>query len=177
MISVVIAAIVAAIPISYFAGLVPITVYSDGLSPVFEEAELMERNERVVHGTIVDLDTSVVFPDGGNNMKTPYVFSIWTLEVEDAVKGIEEQTIQFKTSGGTYRNIVHHSESPSFELGEEVIVFLTKDPDSVWGDSYYLTGIESGVFKIDPNGNARNELRDIAINAEQFKNTLRSIEP
>lgn len=172
----IIVSIVVILPALYFTGIVPVKVTSDGLSPVFDEAELMERSILAIHGSIVDVDTEVVFENNGDII-SPYVFSIWTIASIDTIKGTEQEKIQFKTSGGTYRNIVHHSHSPSFEIGDEVIVFLSKDPDSVWGNSYYLTGIASGVFEIDANDNATNKLRDVTVNVEQLKNTLRSFEP
>lgn len=165
------------IPGMYYNGYVPIDVNSAGLSPLMLEDELYDKSVLILEGTLVDQKTELTFVKNGE-IDQPYVFTTWTLKTEDTVKGAANGLVEFKTTGGTYKNIVHEDiESTPLELGEHVIVFLSKDPPgSQWGDSYYLTGIESGLFKVDSQGNAKNELRDLTVKATDLKVQLRSLE-
>ena len=54
-----------------------------------------------------------------------------------------------------------------------VIVFLTKDTGSIYKDNYYLTGIESRVFKTKDRL-VTNDYTNSSHDADSFKSSLRS---
>lgn len=173
------------VPGLYFTGNIPMTVQSEGFAHIMGPEEAYNKSIIVAEGTIIREKTELTFVENGIH-QVPYVYTTWTLETSDVIKG-EGKKIKFKTSGGTYNKIEHISLSgPHFEKGQEVIVFLSKDPPgTMWGDSYYLTGIASGLYKITPEGTnglvsepakVYNELRDVEVNLSELKNQLRSLE-
>ena len=166
-----------AVPGMYYNGYIPVGVHSAGLSPLMLEDELYSKSSLILEGTLIDKTTELSFVKNGE-IDTPYVFTTWTLLTKDTIKGVQSEKVEFKTSRGTYKNIEHvNLESLHMELDQDVIVFLSKDPPgSQWGDSYYLTGINSGLFKIDSEGNAKNDLRDVTVKVDELKTQLRSFE-
>ena len=71
-------------------------------------------------------------------------------------------------------NIVHESmHDTELNKGDDVIVFLTKDTDSIYKDHYYLTGIESGIYKIS-DGFATNGYVKSSYDVDSLKSSLRS---
>ncbi len=102
------------------------------------------------------------------------MYTTWALLTKDFIKGTPADKVEFKTSGGTYKNIEHvNFDSPQMELGDRIFVFLSKDPPGTrWENPYYLTGVSSGIFVVDSDGNARNELKDMTVNISDLKSTL-----
>jgi len=160
----------------YYNGYIPSTVQSYGFSPVFDETELMEKSLISVEGRIVGQETELEFIRNGP-IDQPYVWTTWTLKTVDKVKGNPPEFIEFKTSGGKYKNIEHITSGPEIKMGQKVLVFLSKDPDSQYGDAYYLTGISSGLYEIDSKGNAKNKMKGTSENIEQLKGKLRTVGP
>ena len=58
-------------------------------------------------------------------------------------------------------------------VGDDVIVFLAKDPDSIYIDYHYMVGIESGIYKID-DGMAKNDYVKSSYDANSFKDALKN---
>lgn len=162
---------------SYYTGHLPVTVSSTALSPIYDDAELYSKSILVVHGTLTDQQTELTFVKNGN-IGAPYVYTTWTLLINDILKGSPtSEKIQFKTSGGTYKNVEHQIfDQIHMDTGDELFVFLTKDPDSQWGNSYYLTGSQSGIYTVDEKGRAYNELKDINSNLNELKTLIHSFE-
>ena len=160
----------------YYTGYIPVTVDSSSLSPMYDEAELHSKSILAVEGILTDRQTDLTFVKNGN-VDAPYVYTTWTLRVTDILKGLpDSEKIQFKTSGGTYKNVEHQIlDKIHMDVGDNVLVFLTKDPDSQWGDSYYVTGIQSGIYTIGNGVQAYNDLRKIDINLDELKTSIRSM--
>lgn len=172
--TIIIPSIVAAIlllPGLYFGGIMPLESGTIVLSPAFDIDELMKRSERTVEGTLVD-DRSYVEWYVSGNIAVPHVYTVWTLETTDSIKGEDTKTVEFVVDGGSYNNIkqtgLHETE---LNRGDKVIVFLSRGSDGVYGDNYYLTGVESGVYKIE-NGQARNSFMNTSYNVNSLKTSL-----
>lgn len=163
------------VPGLYYTGYIPVTVNSSSLSPIYDEAKLHSKSILVVEGTLIDRQTDLTFVKNGN-VDAPYVYTTWTLLITDTLKGLSDsEKIQFKTSGGTYQNIEHKVlEKIHMGIGDKILVFLTKDLDSQWGDSYYITGIQSGVYTID-GVRAYNDLKKVDIALDELKTSIRSM--
>ena len=58
--------------------------------------------------------------------------------------------------GGQVDNLKTVSElDATFELNEKVLFFVAgPEPESIWGDSYYVAGLEHGKYKLE-NGKAK----------------------
>ena len=193
-----------AVPSLYYNGYIPITNQSMGLSPNMDKPELYSKSTLALEGTITGQTTEVTWVKNGNIdsphtfttwaftwafltfsnwpldvpvLHIPYVYTTWTISTKDFIKGTPTDIVEFKTSGGTYRNIEHvNFDVPQIELGDHVLVFLSKDPPGTrWGNSYYITGVQSGIFFVDSDGNAKTELQDMTVNIDDLKSTLRSM--
>ena len=163
------------LPGMYFGGIIPITVVTQAWSPVYSNEKLVEYSEMVMHGTLVDSSSYVEWHVSGN-MAVPSVYTVWSLQQSESIKGQDFKTVDFVVNGGTYSNIVHKSmHDTELNKGDVVIVFLTKDTDSIYRDHYYLTGIESGIYKIS-DGVATNSYVKSSYDVDSLKSSLRSFD-
>ena len=165
-------AVVLVLPGMYFGGIIPMSVVTESYSPVFSNEELAEYSGTIVHGTLADSSSYVEWRVSGS-VAVPSVYTVWTLEQIESFKGEGSKTVDFVVDGGTYNNIVQKAmHDTELNKGEEVVVFLLKDTDSVYKDNYYLTGIESGIYKIK-DGFATNSYVKSSYDADSLKEFLR----
>ena len=161
------------LPGMYFGGIIPITVVTQAWSPVYSNEELVEYSEMVMHGTLVDSSSYVEWQVGGN-VVVPSVYTVWSLQQSESIKGPDFKTVDFVVNGGAYNNIVHDAmHDTELNKGDDVIIFLTKDTGSIYRDHYYLTGIESGIYKIS-DGLATNSYVKSSYKVDSLKKSLRS---
>ena len=68
-------------------------------------------------------------------------------------------TITVVIQGGETDTTKYVSDSsPEFTIDEKVFVFVAgKEPDSIFGDNYYVAGLEQGKFNLDEEGMAINK--------------------
>ena len=162
-----------ALPGMYLGGVIPMSVVTEVYSPLYSNENLVERSELVVHGTLLDSISYVEWYVSGS-VVVPSVYTVWTLQQSESIKGQDFRTIEFVVDGGTYNNIVQKSmHDTELSKGDNVIVFLSKDADSIYKDNYYLTGIESGIYKIT-DGVARNNYVKSSYDVDSLKGSLRS---
>ena len=149
------------------------SVVTETYSPAYNNEQLVEQSELVMQGILGDSRSYVDWEVSGN-IAVPSVYTVWDLQQIEFIKGPDFKTIEFVVDGGTYNNIVHKS-MPDTELnkGDDVIVFLSKYPDSVYKDNYHLTGIESSVYKIQ-DGLATNSYVKSTYDVDSLKAALRS---
>ena len=92
------------------------------------------------------------------------VFSDVVVKVKEDLNGLyDKKEISVRIEGGTVDNLQTISEvTAEFEVGEKVLFFVAdKDPDSMWGDNYYVAGGYLGKYSLDDNGNAhRDKIND-----------------
>ena len=104
------------------------------VSGLQQREELVEYSEMVMHGTLVDSSSYVEWHVSGN-AAVPSVYTVWSLQQSESIKGPDFKTVDFVVNGGTYNNIVHESmHDTELNKGDDVIVFLTKDTDSIYKD-------------------------------------------
>ena len=166
-------AVVLVLPGLYLGGAIPMSVNTEAWSPVYTNEELAGYSDVIVHGTLTDSYSFVEWYVSGN-VAVPSVYTVWTIEHSETFKGEDHAKTEFVVNGGTYNNIVQDvMHDTEMNVGDDVIVFLTKDPDSVYKDHYYMVGIESGIYKID-DGMAKNSYIKSSYGADSFKETLRN---
>ena len=90
-----------ALPGMYFGGIIPMTVVTYGWSPVYSNEELVEYSEMVMHGTLVDSSSYVEWHVSGN-VAVPSVYTVWSLQQSESIKGPDFKTVDFVVNGGTY---------------------------------------------------------------------------
>ena len=160
---------------AYFGGIIPLTATTYSSSPAYDDETLYQTSLIVVEGTLVE-DSSHVEWHVSGNYAVPSISTVWSLQQNELFKGQDLDIVEFIVDGGTYNNMVHHAmHSTELNRGDDVIVFLSKDADSIYKDNYYLTGIESGVFKIK-DGLASNEYTGSSHDADSFRSSLRSFD-
>lgn len=167
-------AVVLALPGLYLGGAIPMSVHTEAWSPVYASEELAKYSDLIIHGTLTD-SYSYVEWDVSGNVAVPSVYTVWTIEHSEAFKGGTGDKTEFVVNGGTYNNIVQHAmHKTELNKGDDAIVFLAKEPDSIYGDRYYMVGIESGIYKISDD-KATNDYVKASYDADSFKETLREL--
>lgn len=62
----------------------------------------------------------------------------------------------------------------SFEEGEHVLVFVAgPEPESIWGDNYYVAGMLTGKYTIDDFGKAEKQLDPEKKNESDLKDEIK----
>ncbi len=97
----------------------------------------------------VSKTTSDMYKD--NMHSSIKVFNDITLDVEQELTNTyNDKQITFRTLGGSIVGIEADTiPSTKVNVGDRLLVFLAdKEPDSIWGDNYYVMGLTDGIFKI-----------------------------
>ena len=88
------------------------------------------------------------------------VFTDVVIAVNEDLKGeYQDPLITIRVDGGeTDIEIVVHESAPVFKVGEMVLIFVgDKEPDSIYGDNYYVAGQYQGKYSIQESGFAANK--------------------
>ena len=166
--------IVLALPGLYLGGAIPMYVNTESWSPAYTTEDLVEYSDLIIHGTLTDSYSYVEWYVSGN-VAVPSVYTVWTIEHSETFKGDADDKTKFVVNGGTYNNIVQDvMHKTELNKGDDAIVFLTKEPDSIYKNHYYMVGIESGIYKISDD-NATNSYVKLSYDADSFKETLRTL--
>lgn len=87
--------------------------------------EMIQEAEVIVHGRVVRSDVRVAIDDG---QMVPHTFT--TIEVTEWLAGEGGETVQLRELGGTFHGVTHHiAGTPSYAIGDEVVVFLERRED------------------------------------------------
>lgn len=111
-------------------------------------SELSRSATAIVRGTV--LSATPQWADGRRRIET-----VVSVEVRQALKGEVGRTVSFKVPGGDmgrYRSVM--IGAPSFQSGEEVILFLGAQPPAL----PHLLGLGQGVYRVqrdERSGEAR----------------------
>ena len=109
------------------------------------------------------------------------ILTSYTIEVDEAIKGQSLQTFELTTIGGKIGDLeLHVSGMPSFEKGENIVVFT--EPS---GPYQVVLGLGQGKFTIE-NGQVSNNISDLSfpdgrpgrslkLPVETFKTQIRNI--
>jgi hypothetical protein len=125
---------------------VPYSIHATVLLPI-EFRELVTSAPVIVHGQVVDIRSEWV--DGRRAVET-----FVTVEAAEYLKGKLGEQVTFKVPGGRvgrYRTVF--VGAPSFEKGDEVVLFLKAE-----GPSFpFIIGLSQGVFRVvtDPGSGRR----------------------
>ncbi|MBS1268836.1 MAG: hypothetical protein MAG458_01570 [Nitrosopumilus sp.] len=131
-----------------------------GSMPAYTLEELASGTKYAIIGTVKQITPIAV--ESERMQQT--IFSDVVVKVKEDLNGLYDQKeISVRIQGGTIDNLQTISEpSAEFEVGEKVLFFVAdKEPDSMWGDNYYVAGGYLGKYKLDDNGNAhRDKIND-----------------
>lgn len=139
--------IVALLPIAFFGGLIPLTIESHGSTPLFTVEELTEKTQVIVMGTVISSSSELVHLDG--EISKPIIFTKYLVKPDNFIKGTDKSDVlEVKVIGGKHNTMEHLSEYTQFEKNERVLLFLNKEPHTRYGNSYYISGVDQGAYKI-----------------------------
>lgn len=133
----------------------PITIHEYGTLPYYPMEFLAQKSVYVIKGTVAE--TKPV-PTTFNEFGSPQIYTDVVLNVEeDLHKKYTDKQITIRMRGGISENYKIVSDSaPTFNVGENVLIFVAdKEPQSVYGDNYYVAGLKLGKYSIS-DGIAHN---------------------
>jgi len=151
----------------------------------FSLSDLAKKSESIVHARVVDQTSSW---DQGHKEIYTYI----TLNVLDPVKGgprsddakgaKHETTITIRQLGGTVDKLISYVPGmPSFQKGEEVVLFLSKKDSAGYP---WVMGLQQGKYTVTTDANGmkyvRNDvdgLRTLAGNGKTSEATVSSQQP
>jgi len=131
-----------------------------GSMPAYTLEELASGTKYAIIGTVKQITPIAVETERMEET----IFSDVVVKVKEDLNDLYDQKeISVRIQGGTVDNLQTISEpSAEFEVGEKALFFVAdKEPDSMWGDNYYVAGGYLGKYKLDDNGNAhRDKIND-----------------
>lgn len=122
--------------------------------PNYTPSYLAQNVPYAIRGNVTDI---VKVPPQTDDLGIVDVFTDVVITVdEDLFSKYVEKTITVRTRGGDAGNVVFTVDgAPDFKLGEPVFVLVAeKEPDSIYGDNYYVAGMQHGKYRLDEAGNA-----------------------
>lgn len=118
-----------------------ITIHS--ALPNYSVDYLAKETRHAIIGKVVGITPAGILVDDTHSSKI--VFSDVVIDVEKDLNGeYQNDQIIVKIRGGSLDGIRVVSDSdPQFSIGERVLIFVgDKEPESIWGDSYYVAGLD-----------------------------------
>ena len=113
---------------------------------------LASDSESVVTGAVEDVKSC--WDNKGQSIVTRA-----TIKVDQVVRGeVEPGLVEIEYMGGKVGDLVLKvSDSPSFEKGQEVVVFLKHTDSGLGGGAYKVVGQAQGKYTVGADGIARKE--------------------
>lgn len=118
-----------------------------GSSHIYPLDVLAKGTKYAIIGTVKEITPVLSQYDEKKKM----VFSDISIKVERDLNGeYEGKTITVRIQGGEkdgYKTITDFNAE--FELDERILIFVPeKEPESIWGDNYYVAGLQQGKFSL-----------------------------
>jgi len=141
--------------------------YSSAIMIGLSTRALTIDSELVIRGEVIDIVSQWT-----ENRKA--IFSIATIRVDEVVTGdYSKSTIEVSYDGGVVDGIgMKVSDTPSFNKGETVILFLSPDLKLRKAQAYSVYGRAQGKYLIDKDNIARKRGFSIAGESEGMDNDL-----
>lgn len=140
----------------------------DGELPPFTVDDLSQRAKHIVIGKVVSITPTDKV--SGEALQASPIYSDVVIDVQnDLTNQFKDKQISIRIIGGQIgKTVVQSEHSPEFTVGENVLVFVSdKEPHTIWGDNYYVAGLELGKYKLE-NGKAFGVEHSDGINEEVF---------
>lgn len=126
----------------------------------------------IVRGVVLDRTASW-------NAEKTRIYTVTILRIEDALKGSSKgKTLKIRQLGGTADGLSQRIiGNANFTKGEEVVVFLRRDPER---DLHYVIGMAQGKFRVDRSGPApriTHSLKGLALAKVEDGHLARVVRP
>lgn len=143
---IIIPGIIAFIPLMLVMGVIPITMETHTTFKPYEVEELTGLSDVILKGKVISKTSSLELIDDTPNVMTSY--EIKPINFIKGEKENKEKTVTVKVLGGQYNNIDHHTGHPELVVGEKVLLMLSLEPHTIYGDDYYISGVIDGAYKL-----------------------------
>ncbi|MBI5145781.1 MAG: hypothetical protein HZA84_01010, partial [Thaumarchaeota archaeon] len=125
-------------------------IHAYALLVPYTAEDLAKLSKYIIIGKVIDIKPTI--PDEKaiqlDNLSV-FLYDV-SIKVEDELKDqYTDDTIKFRIMSDRNIGFLSKSieDSQKFQIGERVLVFLAdKEPESVWGDSYYVAGVTMGKY-------------------------------
>ncbi len=146
-----------------------VTIGVHTLEEALTEKQEIDRAQLIVEGTILEVKPywKIIRSD-----TLPRVYTEFAVKVDDVIKGnLNDKTLKVVMAGGVLDGITTKTEALELAAGNQVILLLGKDTDSIFGDAYSPISISKSIYKIEHN-QATNKLDDRSGNKDQVKERI-----
>ncbi len=146
-----------------------VTIGVHSLEEDISEKEEINRASLIVEGTVLEAKPFWKIVHENSN---PRIFTDYTIQVDDVIKGQDKRTVKVTMSGGSLDGIKSQTAAPELAEGDRVIMILGQDLASVFGDSYTPVSISKSTYVIDENDRAKNHMDDRTDDLEKVKSRI-----
>lgn len=150
-------------------------LHAQELLPFFEKNQLVNDSDVIIFGTVLSQEVQKDFK--GHPATDTFI------QVETVYKGEPAETVEVRASGGETDDMIYVvNEGPlTFDIGEEVVVFLSHNKGSLPDKDYfgyYVVGLTQGKFSVDTqsNGIIENGTGTYSFNFNNLQNEIDDLE-
>jgi len=149
------------------------TIVVSSALPDYPVEFLAENTPYAIKGKVIDLVEVPVQYDavGIGNVFTDVVIDV----TKDLNNKYTDDIITIRVQGGETDTAKYvYESSPAFALGEKVFIFVAdKEPESIYGDNYYVAGLQHGKYNMDEPGNAKNKNSDRDMTVKELEDIIK----
>ena len=146
------------------------TIMTSSLEERISEQEEVNRAQLIIEGVILEEKPFWKLDQGD---KRPYIVTEYLVKVNDVIKGdvSVDQTVNVLMRGGTLDGVTSHNKSLDIEAGDNVIMILGQDLNSIWGGYYHPISVSKSTYVIE-DGIAKNHIPERNIEKTLLKERL-----
>ena len=124
------------------------TIMTSSLEERISEQEEVNRAQLIIEGVILEEKTFWKLEQGD---KYPYILTEYVVKVNDVIKGdmSVDQTVNVLMRGGTLDGVTSYNKSLDIESGDNVIMLLGQDLNSVWGGYYHPISVSKSTYVVE----------------------------
>ncbi|PIY90179.1 MAG: hypothetical protein COY74_02895 [Nitrosopumilales archaeon CG_4_10_14_0_8_um_filter_34_8] len=135
---------------------------------------LAENTPFAIKGKVIDLvQVPVQYDDaGGWNIFTDVVITVQ----DDLNVKYTDDTITVRVQGGETNKAKYvYESSPEFVIGEKVFILVSdKEPESIYGNNYYVGGLMYGKYNLDDPDKAKNKDPDRNMSVKSLEEKIKT---
>jgi hypothetical protein len=139
------------------------------LEEAITEQEEINRASLVVEGTILNAKPYWVKI---NDHSYPEIFTDYTVQVDDVIKGAHKKVITVTIGGGELDGVKTATDSHELAKGDRVIMILGQDITTIFRDSYVPISISKSTYVIGDDDIAENKQSDRTDKKDKVKERL-----
>ena len=139
------------------------------LEEAITEQEEINRASLVVEGNILNAKPYWVKI---NDHSYPRIFTDYTVQVDDVIKGAHKKVITVTIAGGELDGVKLATDSYELAKGDRVIMILGQDITTIFRDSYVPISISKSTYVIGDDDIAENKKSDRTDKKDKVKERL-----